>query len=147
VTQAIGVPAAALSTVNISLEWVLPKETDLTSSQLRRQALCGRPDVLTLLAEYAASQSALQLEIARQYPDVHLGTGYQWDQEENKWSLGLTVELPLLNRNEGPIAEAKAARLQAAARLEALQQQCWGKSTWPRPVTRGPWPTWPHWTC
>ena len=28
------------------------------------------------LAEYAASQSALQLEIANQYPDVHLGPGY-----------------------------------------------------------------------
>jgi len=73
------------------------------------------------LAEYAASQSALQLELAKQYPDLHLGTGYQWDQGEHKWSLGLGMDLPVLNRNEGPIAEAKAKRSEAAARFEAVQ--------------------------
>jgi len=35
--------------------------------------------------------------------------------------LGFGVELPLLNRNEGPIAQAEARRKQAAARFEALQ--------------------------
>jgi outer membrane protein TolC len=73
------------------------------------------------LAEYAASQSALQLEIAKQYPDVHLSPGYQWDQGENKWQLGLSVELPVLNRNQGPIAEAAARRAESAARFEAMQ--------------------------
>ena len=73
------------------------------------------------LAEHAAAQSSLQLEIAKQYPDVHLGTGYQWDQGENKWSLGLSAEIPVLNRNQGPIAEAEARRTEAAARFATLQ--------------------------
>jgi outer membrane protein TolC len=52
---------------------------------------------------------------------LHLGSGYQWDQGENKWNLALTLELPILNRNQGPIAEAEARRKEAAAQLLALQ--------------------------
>ena len=94
---------------------------ELVGLEARRRALESRFDILASLAEYGASQSALQLELAKQYPDVHLGTGYQWDQGENKWQLGLTVEIPVLNRNQGPIAEAEARRAEAAARFEALQ--------------------------
>ena len=82
---------------------------DLTSAEAREQALLGRADILAALAEYAASQSALQLEMAKQYPDIHLNTGYEYDQGLQKWGLlGLGTELPLLNRNQGPIAEASA---------------------------------------
>ncbi|MEI7939442.1 MAG: TolC family protein, partial [Verrucomicrobiota bacterium] len=91
-------------------------------TEVRRQALQRRPDVLAALADYAASESALQIEIAKQYPDVHLNTGYEYDQGLQKWGLlGFGVELPLLNRNEGPIAQAEARRRQASARFEALQ--------------------------
>ena len=68
----------------------------------------------------------MQLEVARQYPDVHLGTGYQFDQGENKWALGLSAEIPVLNRNQGPIAEAQARRAEAAARVLALQARIIG---------------------
>jgi broad specificity phosphatase PhoE len=30
-------------------------------------------------------------EIAKQYPDIHLGPGYQYDQGVNKWTLGFSV--------------------------------------------------------
>ena len=63
----------------------------------------------------------MQLEIAKQYPDIHFSPGYQFDQGDNKWSLGITFELPVLNQNQGPIAEAKAKREEAAARFTALQ--------------------------
>jgi outer membrane protein TolC len=95
--------------------------THLASGEVRREALQSRPDILGALAEYAASQSALQLEIAKQYPDVHLQPGYQYDQGDNKWSLGIVADLPILNQNQGPIAEAKARRQEAAARFNALQ--------------------------
>lgn len=95
----------------------------LRSDEARRRALLGRSDVRAALASYAASQTALQLEIAKQYPDLHIGTGYQFDQGANKWGLGVVLELPLLNRNEGPIAEAEARRARAAAGFEALQSR------------------------
>jgi len=121
--EAIGVPLHAVNEIKVASG--LPEDArgmaDLTTAEVRRAALQTRPDILASLAEYAASQSALQLEIAKQYPDVHLQPGYEFDQGDSKWSLGLMVELPVLNQNQGPIAEAKARREEVAARFNALQ--------------------------
>jgi outer membrane protein TolC len=123
VGEAIGVPATAVNGVAIVFPSGVATDTELTSSEMRTRALHTRPDILVALAEYGASQSALQLELAKQYPDVHLGPGYQWDQGEHKWSLGIGMELPVFNQNQGPIAEAKAKRTAAAARFEAVQSR------------------------
>jgi len=88
VAEAVGVPVSALNGIELSFDFSSPTALDdLTSSDARREALQSRADILSALAEYDASQSALQLEIAKQYPDVHLSPGYQWDQGENKWQL------------------------------------------------------------
>ncbi len=124
VAEAMGVPVSALKQVEVAYDLTsLPAELDgLTSGEVRRQALQRRADVLAALSDYAASESALQIEIAKQYPDLHLNTGYEFDQGLQKWGLlGFGVELPLLNRNEGPIAQAEARRKEAAVRFEALQ--------------------------
>jgi cobalt-zinc-cadmium efflux system outer membrane protein len=120
---AIGIPVHALDGVKISfdLDGNVTAADGLTTATIRRQALLGRTDILSALADYAASEATLQLEIARQYPDVHFAPGYQFDQGDNLWSVGLTVELPILNQNQGPIAEAKARRIAAAARFNAAQ--------------------------
>ena len=120
---AVGVPVAALDTVKLSFDAF---ERPLSAAQIpapsiRSAALTNRADLLAALARYAASQSALQLEIARQYPDLRIGPGYQWDQGADKWSLGIGLTLPLFNRNQGQIARAKAQRALAAARFIALQ--------------------------
>jgi len=124
VAEALGVSVRALSNINLLFE---PEGNqtiaELTLDKFRSAALQSRADVLGALAEYAAAQAALQVEIAKQYPDVHLQPGYQFDQGDNKWSLGLLVELPILNQNKGPIAEAKARREEAAARFRALQSK------------------------
>lgn len=124
--EALGIPANALGDVALDVELgdTLPEPLP---AQARAQALSTRTDILSALAQYAAAQSALQLEIARQYPDVHLGPGYQWDQGENKWALGVSLPLPMLNRNEGPIAEAEARREALAARFIALQAKVIGE--------------------
>jgi len=118
---ALGLPARALENVSISLAGLARITDDIPDTEARRQALHTRADIRSALADYAASQAALQLEIARQYPDLHLGPGYQYDQGDNKWSLGFTLSLPVLNRNQGAIAEAEARRAEAAARFNALQ--------------------------
>ncbi len=123
VASALGLPTGALAGVDLSFAPFSrsPTVNDLPPETVRREALFNRPDILGGLAEYAASQSALQLEIAKQYPDIHLGPGYSWDQGDNKWSFGISLTLPVLNENQGPIAEAEANRKQAAARFAALQ--------------------------
>ena len=95
----------------------------LTSDAARHAALLGRADIRASLADYAAAENNLRLEIAKQFPDVHLNPGYQYDQGNNKWSLGLSVELPVFNQNQGPIAESKARRELAAAKFLQLQAQ------------------------
>lgn len=121
IATAIGVPTSALRGDMLALDWSVPDDVAVAADGLRREALLGRADVRAALAEYAASQAAFQLEIARQYPDVHLGSGYQFEQGQNKWLFGLGFELPVLNQNKGPIAEAEAKRMAAAAKVEALQ--------------------------
>jgi outer membrane protein TolC len=117
----VGVTPAALAGVKWDFSAFRNFPVDPPAAAARHQALLNRADLLAALAEYAAAESALQLEIARQYPDVHLGPGYEFDQGDNKWGLGLSLELPVLNQNQGPIAEAEARRAEAAARFNALQ--------------------------
>jgi outer membrane protein TolC len=87
----------------------------------RLAALTHRADVLTALAEYAATEAALRLEVAKQYPDLHLLPGYQLDAGQNKWSVGASFALPILNHNGGAIGEAEAKRKEAAAKFDAVQ--------------------------
>jgi outer membrane protein TolC len=123
----MGVPASALEGVIISFAAFEQPPAELPSLEARRRALLNRSDVLAALAGYAASESALQLEIARQYPDLHLNPGYEFDQGDNKWGVGLSFELPVLNQNRGPIAEAEARRRESAARFDALQARVIGE--------------------
>ncbi len=129
VAQALGVPLAALAGRQFSdpFSLPLPGRSPEALAAARRQSLQSRPDILAALATYEACQAALQLEIAKQYPDVHLGSGYQWDQGDNKWNLAVTLDLPLFNRNEGPIAEAGARRREAAALFIAAQARVVGE--------------------
>ncbi|MBI4620789.1 MAG: TolC family protein [Desulfobacterales bacterium] len=129
VADALGLPVNALNDVHISFDFTeqLPSAVDIPLQVARRQALLNRPDILGALSEYAASEAALQLEIARQYPDIHIGPGYSWDQGNNKWSLGFSISLPIFNRNQGPIAEAEARRKEAESRFVALQSRVIGE--------------------
>jgi len=124
----LGLPIQALNGIAFSFDAFsrLPPDESLGVDRLRRLALVNRADILKALAEYDASQSALHLEIARQYPDIQMKPGHQWDQGENKWSLGVSLTLPILNQNEGPIAQAEANRKLAAATFLALQNKTLG---------------------
>lgn len=123
VAQAIGVPSAALDGVRLPdlLGAPAPALSAGDLAAARRASLRSRTDLLAALARYEAAQADLQLEIARQYPDLQIGPGYQYDLGENKWSLALAFDLPVLHRNQGPIAEAEARRRAAAAQFLALQ--------------------------
>ncbi|MBI1839390.1 MAG: TolC family protein [Verrucomicrobia bacterium] len=125
VAEAIGLPLRSLDGLTLRMDLGATPATDKesTAADLHRIALQNRADVRSLLADYAASESALQLEIARQYPDARLGNGYQWDQWDSKWTLGLTLEIPVLHRNQGLIAESRAKRDEIAARFNALQSR------------------------
>jgi outer membrane protein TolC len=126
---AIGVPVSALAKIEFDFTYLAqPADLNLVPiAELRETALRKRPDVLAALADYAAAQSALQLEIANQYPNIQANPGYTWEVGEHRWLLGATaLSVPILHQNQGPIAEAEAKRHELAARFEALQLRILG---------------------
>jgi outer membrane protein, heavy metal efflux system len=120
----LGVPLRALDGAKLSFDDLQNVPLDLARPQVRQQALLSRADVRAALESYAASQSALQLAIARQWPDLELGPGFEWNPQlagDREWELGVSLPLPVRNRNQGPIAEAKAQRALAAAHFMTVQ--------------------------
>jgi cobalt-zinc-cadmium efflux system outer membrane protein len=123
---AIGIPLHALDAVAIDFSEfdALPEPVP---SAVLTQALTHRADILGQLAEYEASQARLQLEIARQYPDLSIGPGYEFDQGDHKWGLGISLTLPIFNQNQAAIEAARRQREEAAARFNALQARVIGE--------------------
>lgn len=122
----IGIPLQALEGVRLSFDAFdkpAQPEAAVADSDLRQEALTQRSDVQTVLADYAAAEAALALEVANQYPNLTLSPGYEWDAGRHRYMLLPAVDLPLFNQNQGPIAQARARREQAAARFTALQTQ------------------------
>lgn len=126
----IGMPEAALDGVRLSWPGFLhPPTTQLLSSKrVQREAVLDRLDVRRALAEYAAAQDALQLEIARQYPNIQIGPGYSFEEGLSYFTTALALTLPVFNRNQGPIAQAEAARKVAAAQFMAVQSRAIAQS-------------------
>jgi len=123
---ALGVSAGALDGIRFSYDAFEHPPGEVPPADVRRKALLNRSDIMAALSEYAAAEQALRLEIAKQYPDINLGPDYQLDQTDSKWTLGISLILPLLSRNRGAIAEADAKRTETAARFLALQSKVLG---------------------
>ena len=126
--SALGLPTKALE--GVSLAWTdlesPPALESLPLSAVQRAGLLNRLDVQRTLAEYAAAEASLKIEIAKQYPDIHLGPGYEYDQGLNKFGIGFSATLPIFNQNGGPIAEAEARRREVGARFLSVQSRAIG---------------------
>jgi len=122
---AIGIPVAALQGVEFSWSNLNspPSAESLSPQQIQRDALMNRLDIRRSLAQYAAAEADLQLEIAKQYPDLTIGPGYTYEEKNNFFTIGISTTLPIFNRNQGPIAEAEARRKAVAAAFLEKQAQ------------------------
>ena len=127
VADALGLPVRALDGMDLAPGFFDHPTERLPTDEVRAAALLGRPDILEALALYAAAESALRLEIAKQNPDINIAPGYEFDQGKNKWGFGFSITLPLFNRNKGPIAEAEAKRSELEASFLALQAKIIGE--------------------
>ncbi|HVC52602.1 MAG TPA: TolC family protein [Stellaceae bacterium] len=126
---AIGIPARGLDGIAPNLAGFDHPPAIAATAELqawRRRALTGRSDVQASLADYDATQSALRLAVAGQYPNITLGPGYNYDLGVNRYILNLGGTLPVFHQNRGPIAEALAQRGAAAAAFTALQARIIG---------------------
>lgn len=74
------------------------------------QRLLRHPALRQREAAYRAAESALRLEVAKQYPSVTFGPEFESDDGQASWGIGLGLELPLFDRNRGGIAAAEEVR-------------------------------------
>jgi CRISPR system Cascade subunit CasA len=117
----IGVPSVAVSA--LALEWDrLDEAGDVDQSLIahwRDEALLARSDIHSAVVGYSVAEESLRLEVAKQFPQVHIGPGYTWDHGVHRVQFSLSMEVPILNQHQGEIGEAEVRREQAGARLEA----------------------------
>ena len=116
----VGVPVAEVESLPLSWKGLdEPRDVDQSLiARWREAALLERADVHSAVAGYAVAEEALRLEVAKQYPQVHIGPAYTWDHGIHRLQLNLSMELPVFNQHGGAIGEAEARRRQAGARLE-----------------------------
>ena len=85
------------------------------------------PDIARWDAELEQREAALRLEKAQRLPDLTIAGGVRYLDESNDqvYVMGMSLPLPLLNRNQGAILEAsnnlqKAREERAAAEVNAI---------------------------
>jgi len=124
---AVGVPVKVLAGLKLGWEQLddPPAVDALQLERARDEALLARADVHGAVVAYGTAEQALRLEVARQYPEVHLGPAYTWDHGIRRYQFNLGLTLPLMNRNAGAIGEAEARREEAGAHLEATVALAW----------------------
>jgi outer membrane protein, heavy metal efflux system len=127
---ALGIPVAGLQGIDFSWSGMdtPPDAESFSPAEIQRDAVLNRLDVRRSLAQYAAAEASLQLEIAKQYPDINIGPGYTYEETHSFFILGASTTVPLFNRNQGPIAEAKARRQEAGAAFLERQAQVIARS-------------------
>ena len=110
-----GVDGAAFpSALPPTLPTELPAKAELHERMMR-----DHPELARLRAEYAVAEKELQAEIAQQYPDLEIAGLYERDEGDNRYGLGIGIELPVFDRNQLGIARADARRNEVRARFAA----------------------------
>ena len=86
----------------------------IDATALRTQALTLRPDLLAAQQAVQRADTETRLQRALRTPNITVGGGYRRDFGTNAVVFGVTVPLPVSNRNQGGVARAEAERRQAA---------------------------------
>lgn len=110
----------------VDIDQIITQHTQILNTpdqakNLQTDALLNRIDIRRSLANYAAAEAKIKLEVAKQTPDIVLRPGYAFEFGDSVWSLGFSALLSLLNKNATLIAEATSLREIEGAQFEALQ--------------------------
>ncbi|MCL2744428.1 MAG: TolC family protein [Planctomycetaceae bacterium] len=87
----------------------------------------NRPDIRALRIGVSKAKADILMEKRNAYPEVtaFAGTGREYsklageDKDYNNWGIGLTVSVPLFDRNQGNKARARSAFVQSNHRYQA----------------------------
>jgi len=107
--------------VDVNDSVAIDQRASLSSETLQSEALINRVDIRRALARYAASESKLKLEVAKQIPDISLSPSYAYEFGDRVWSLGFATLLNLLQQQPRFIKEAEQLRAIEGAQFEVVQ--------------------------
>ncbi|MBA2849699.1 TolC family protein [Thermosulfuriphilus ammonigenes] len=81
------------------------------------------PDIKRWLVEIERRKAALDLELARRIPNITVSGGIRYlnEVDESAVVVGITVPLPVFNRNQGGMLEARRRLSQANMRRQAVE--------------------------
>ena len=96
---------------------------DLNLTQLKETALVNRPEIKVAEAELALAQSSIKLERSRAKGEVTPYVGYKRVGEDNTLLAGVTVPLPIGNRNQSGIARAAAEQKVSETHLRLVRNR------------------------
>lgn len=130
-----GIPPAELLRLREDLASPILLEPSVSVEQAVDVALRMRPDVRLARLTEEAAQARLRLARAEGIPDVSLFTKYSLDRSifddtpvgaikdtDRSLSFGVSIGIPVFNRNQGAKAEAATAISQAQRRREFIEQ-------------------------
>jgi outer membrane protein, heavy metal efflux system len=107
------------------------RELPQQAENLLQMAMTNRPDLNALRLGVARAASDVRLAKANRFSDVYL-LAQPYTLQDNRpfglkspysWALGVTVPLPVYNRNQGNIERAKINVTQTQVELAALERQ------------------------
>lgn len=97
------------------------------TAALEREAQERNPELLALRTEVERARAQTALARAGRWPGVTLRYSHSREPDVKQNTLGVGVQIPLFDRNAGPIAEASSELVRAEGRLDGrraeLQQQ------------------------
>ena len=108
--------------VNISNRLQVPA-VDLNLMQLKETAFVNRPEIKVAEAELALAQSSIKLERSRAKGEVTPYAGFKRVGVDNTLLAGVTVPLPIGNRNQSAIARAEAEQKVSETNLSLVRNR------------------------
>jgi cobalt-zinc-cadmium efflux system outer membrane protein len=117
--------AAAAARARLASYWAGSADFQIEAATLERMAAepgkSATPDVAQLEIERERADAGIALEQARAVPDVTVSAGVRQYQEDDAAAavVGLSVPLPIWDRNTDAIARARADRARAGHEVEA----------------------------
>ncbi len=108
-----------------SMSGSLANAFELPTLETLADSLAAQPELRQAEASVRASEARIALAKAERIPDVKVEALYHRLEatEENTFDIGLSIPLPLFNRNQGNLREARAETTAAEARLRTTESE------------------------
>ncbi len=127
----LNVPRAEVDSLKVRARLRDATELPMPMDELVKAALTSRPDLNAFRLGVARADADVKLAHAERYSDVYL-LAQPFTYQDNRpfglksptsWAVGMTVPLPVFNRNQGNIARAKSNAVQTRIELASIERQ------------------------